>query len=112
MKVIKAFGLDAHFDFSILKEFENSCEYFLFDTKTSDFGGSGKKFNWNILEKYKGNKDYFLSGGVDLNDVFSIKLPPSVLRPFALDVNSKFEIEPGLKDINKLKIVKDELSGK
>ena len=104
-KVIKAFGVGEQFDFSVLKEYENCCSYFLFDTKTNEYGGSGKKFNPEILEKYKGETPFFLSGGID-------SVNTGNLTPFAIDVNSRFEVEPGLKDINKLKILKDELSGK
>jgi len=108
--IIKAFGVDPQFNFSILKEYENSCEYFLFDTKTKEYGGSGKSFDKNILADYKLSKPYFLSGGIG-SDIFS-ELKTIDSRLAVLDVNSKFETEPGLKDINKLKILKDELSGK
>ncbi|MBI4930989.1 MAG: phosphoribosylanthranilate isomerase [Bacteroidetes bacterium] len=105
VRVIKAFGIDDQFDFSILMEYENCCDYFLFDTKSNEYGGSGNRFDRNILKYYKLSKPYFLSGGIDSINV-------GELCPFAIDVNSKFEIEPGLKDSNKLKILKDELSGK
>jgi len=105
IKVIKAFGVDEQFDFSILKQYEPFFEYFLFDTKTELYGGSGQSFDKNILSNYKLSKPYFLSGGIDSANV-------GALNPFAIDVNSKFETEPGLKDINKLKLLKDELSGK
>lgn len=95
IRVIKAFGIDPQFNFSVLNEYAHSCEYFLFDTKTTEYGGSGKKFDQNILNNYK-SKRYFLSGGIDSPNADEIE-------PFAIDVNSKFEIEPGLKDIDKLK---------
>ncbi len=110
VKVIKAFGIDEHFDFSVLAEYENSCDYFLFDTKTDKYGGSGKSFDWSVLTHYKGSKRFFLSGGIGLDQVSG--LSSCVPGPYAVDVNSKFETEPGIKDINKLKKLKDELSGK
>jgi phosphoribosylanthranilate isomerase len=101
--IIKAFGTHEDFDFSLLKEYENNCEYFLFDTKTKEYGGSGKSFDWTILKNYRASKPYFLSGGIGLEEFSSPK--SKVPSAFALDVNSKFEIEPGLKDIEKLKIL-------
>ena len=106
--VIKAFGIDEHFDFSLLNGYEDCCDYFLFDTKTKEYGGSGKSFDKNILKNYKSSKPYFISGGIDSIPVLNTQYP----IPFSIDVNSKFETSPGLKDINKLKILKDELSGK
>ena len=105
VKIIKAFGIDEDFDFNRLKAYESYCEYFLFDTRAHDYGGTGKKFDWKILERYKGKTPFFLSGGIDSAETGNT-------TPFAIDVNSKFEIEPGLKDITKLKKLKDELSGK
>jgi len=110
VNVIKAFGIDDDFDFSVLKQYENCCEYFLFDTKSNEYGGSGKEFDRNILWNYKLSKPYFLSGGISIEEVRSQK--PELRNAFALDVNSKFETKPGFKDLNKLKLLKDELSGK
>lgn len=109
-KIIKAFGIDENFDLLSLRGYENHCEYFLFDTKTPEFGGSGKSFDKSILNKYKLSKPYFLSGGIGMEEIASIGHPVS--KYFAIDVNSKFEIEPGIKDINKLKSLQHELSGK
>ena len=105
VKIIKAFGIDEDFDFDRLKAYEPYCEYFLFDTRSHGYGGTGKKFDWKILDRYKGKTPFFLSGGIDSAETGNT-------NPFAIDVNSKFEIEPGLKDIHKLKKLKDELSGK
>ena len=109
-KIIKAFGIEEEFDFSILNAYEDYCEYFLFDTKSSDYGGTGNGFDKNILWNYELSKPYFLSGGISLEEVRSRK--PEVRSAYALDVNSKFETKPGFKDLNKLKLLKDELSGK
>lgn len=110
VKIIKAFGVNEEFDFFRLNEFKSSVEYFLFDTKTDDHGGSGKKFDWNSLEKYDNEISFFLSGGIDINDIDSI-LQLNKLNIHAIDVNSKFEREPGLKDIIKIKKLRDAIHG-
>jgi len=108
VKIIKAFSVDESFDFSFPNAYKNYCEYFLFDTKTNEYGGSGKTFNRNILMNYKSSKPYFLSGGIDINEILTPNTQYPI--PFAIDVNSKFEIESGLKDINKIKLLKNDLS--
>lgn len=99
LEIIKAFHVDDSFDFNILNGFENCCDYFLFDTKTKDYGGSGMKFSWEILNQYTGNVPFFLSGGINPEDADEIR---KIEHPafYAVDINSKFEIEPGLKNIN------------
>ncbi|MFB6318199.1 phosphoribosylanthranilate isomerase [Saccharicrinis sp. FJH54] len=99
--IIKAFRIDEDFDFKQLKSYELSCDYFLFDTKTSAYGGSGKKFDWNILNRYNNSKPIFLSGGIGPGDE-SVISGLSNLNIYALDLNSKFEIEPGFKDVKQL----------
>ena len=100
--VIKVFSITADFDFESVKPFDSFCDYYLFDTATELRGGSGMKFNWEKLDEYMGNKLFFLSGGIIPTDIEKIKeLSHNKLR--AIDVNSGFEIEPGLKDIPKLK---------
>lgn len=101
--ILKAFGIDEKFDFNSLKYYEQHCDYFLFDTKTKDYGGSGKQFNWEILKNYNNPTPYFISGGIGVNEYKDVKANASLLNYFAIDVNSKFEIEPGLKNIDKLK---------
>lgn len=71
-KIIKVFNVDEKFDFNNIKPFEDFCDYFLFDTKGKGYGGTGKKFNWNILKNYESNKPFFLSGGIDVNDFLSL----------------------------------------
>ncbi len=109
VKVIKAFGVDEKFDFSVLKQYENCSEYFLFDTKSDEYGGTGNNFDRDLLWNYQLPKPYFLSGGIDLPE---IRNPQSAIRKsFALDVNSKFETKPGMKDIHKLKKLFNEVRG-
>jgi phosphoribosylanthranilate isomerase len=112
VQLIKAFGVDEDFDFSTIEKYSPFCDYFLFDTKTAGHGGSGSKFDWAILERYKGQKPFFLSGGIGLEDVAGIRhLTKSGHKMHAIDVNSKFEPAPGLKDIHKLQLLTHELSG-
>ena len=97
IEVIKVFSVDDDFDFQILEAYENVCDYFLFDTKGKLHGGNGFTFNWQILEKYKSTKPLFLSGGIGIEEIAKIKTLN--LPIFAIDVNSKFEMEPGLKNV-------------
>ena len=97
IEVIKVFSVDDDFDFQILETYENVCDYFLFDTKGKLHGGNGFTFNWQILEKYKSKKPLFLSGGIGIEEIAKIKILN--LPIFAIDVNSKFELEPGLKNV-------------
>lgn len=105
-KTIKAFSIDDDFDFNKLEAYKPYCDYFLFDTKGDNYGGTGKKFNWDLLKSYDNEKPLFLSGGISLGDIEEIKSLEG-LNIHAIDINSKFEIAPGLKDINTIKIFKD-----
>lgn len=102
LKVIKVFNVDEKFDFSTTEPYEKSANFFLFDTKTKSHGGSGEKFDWKILEKYEGHIPFFLSGGIGPDDVKIIK---EINHPklTGVDLNSGFEDEPGIKNIEKLK---------
>lgn len=101
-EVIKAFGIGEDFDFEQLEGYEPVVDYFLFDTQTPVHGGSGKVFDWTLLAKYTLDKRYFLSGGIGLEQVGILK-QLSDPRLYAIDVNSRFELEPGLKDVVQLK---------
>lgn len=106
--ISKAFGVDGNFDFEKTKAYEPHCSYFLFDTKTINYGGSGKKFNWEILDKYKGNVPFFIAGGLTLQDVGNLA---DLKHPnfFGVDINSGFEIEPGLKNPEEIKFFKNKI---
>jgi phosphoribosylanthranilate isomerase len=100
--LIKAFGVYPGFDFSTLEAYNEVVDYFLFDTKTSEHGGSGMTFDWTILDQYVGEKMFFLSGGLspeNIDGIFNL----ATKKIHALDLNSKFETEPGLKNIESLK---------
>ena len=100
--IIKAFRITPDFNFATIKPFDNCCDYFLFDTAGALPGGTGMKFDWNKLDEYSGKIPFFLSGGIQQTDAEAIK---SLTYPYfhGIDLNSRFEIEPGLKDIPKLK---------
>jgi phosphoribosylanthranilate isomerase len=107
--IIKVFRIDNNFDFTLLDIF-NTATYFLFDTKTITYGGSGNKFDWSLLKTYKESTPFLLSGGIgpnDVDDILNIEHPNFA----GVDINSKFESAPGIKDknlvlpfINKLKV--------
>lgn len=107
-KVIKAFNIDKDFNFNQLHYYINSCSYFLFDTKGTNYGGNGITFDWSILENYHLNKPYFLSGGIGTENIEEVK---SFLKNdyskncIAIDCNSKLEISPGLKSTKKIKLL-------
>lgn len=99
--VFKAFSVDESFDFVTLEAYSGVCDFFLFDTKGQLPGGTGQKFNWQLLENYKGNVPFFLSGGIgpdDLEAILNFRHP----QLFGIDINSSFEIRPALKDAEKV----------
>jgi phosphoribosylanthranilate isomerase len=96
--VIKAFGVNESIDFLMLKPYLNAVDYFLFDTQSPSYGGTGRAFDWDILRKYPYDKPYFLSGGLGLENLKQLK-ELSDDRLFALDLNSKFETESGIKNV-------------
>lgn len=103
IKIIKVFRVGKEFEnlkFKI-QNLKSDVDYFLFDTDSKAFGGTGKTFNWQILNELEIPKPYFLSGGIspeNSNDIQNLKQ-----QPFALDINSKFETEAGNKDLEKIK---------
>ncbi len=110
IEIIKVFGIKDEFNFELLKPFLQVVDYFLFDTKGKERGGNGYQFDWSILEAYPYEKPFFLSGGIGLKEVVDVqKVLDSDLPMYAIDINSKFEIEPGLKNINDIKIFKNKL---
>jgi phosphoribosylanthranilate isomerase len=106
VEVIKVFSIGKHFDFTLLEPYEAVSDYYLFDTKGKLPGGNGYGFDWKVLENYPYVKPYFLSGGIGLEEVNSLTSflkTPAAKYCYAVDVNSKFEIQPGLKNLLKLK---------
>ena len=108
VEIIKVFSIKDSFDFDVLKPYLETVDYFLFDTKGEEKGGNGVHFDWRVLEKYPFQKPFFLSGGIGLEDVEKLQeILQSNLPIYGLDVNSKFEIEPGKKNIEALKKFKN-----
>jgi phosphoribosylanthranilate isomerase len=101
IKVIKAFRISENTDFSMMMPYVSCCKWFLFDTDAKIPGGSGRKFNWDILKNYKLGHPFFLSGGIDLGDAAKI-LEWHHPALTGVDINSKFETEPGMKDVGKV----------
>jgi len=99
--VIKAFGVSSKEDLLAAQKYYQSVDYLLFDTKTSGFGGSGRKFDWSILNEEEIQKPFLLSGGIDLDVLDEIKTL-KIKNLVGVDLNSRFEILPTLKDIEKL----------
>ena len=99
--VIKVISIGKSLDVSLMKQYSEACDYFLFDTAGEYKGGNGEKFNWRLLNEYTLDKPYFLSGGIapeDAETIRSIKDP----KFFGIDINSRFEVKPGIKDIKKI----------
>ena len=103
-KVIKAFRIDENFKMSETEIYSNHCKYYLFDTLTKSYGGSGEKFNWDVLLNYNHKKEFILSGGISLESTKEIaNIKKKLPKLIGIDINSKFEIIPGLKNTEKIK---------
>lgn len=114
ISVIKAFRLRDDDDVLWkIKDYQDIVDMFLFDTAGAEYGGTGKRFNWDILLSLNINKPFFLSGGIGPTDIDALKsfsTSPVAKDLFAIDVNSQFEITPGLKDMTRVKPFIQELS--
>ena len=102
IKIIKAISVSSAEDIKKYKEYVGAADLFLFDTKCKTVGGSGEQFDWQVLQAYDGDMPFLLSGGIGPDDAERIK---NFHHPkcIGIDLNSKFEIEPALKDVEKLK---------
>ena len=110
VEIIKAFSIDENFNFDILKKYDLCSDYFLFDTKGKSPGGNGISFDWEILRNYKYEKKIFLSGGIGVDSINDIKKLKNFDLPlFCIDINSKFELNPGKKNIELIKSFKNNL---
>ncbi len=101
-EIIKAFGVQPDFSFAETKAFEAQVDFFLFDTKTPGYGGSGKQFDWSLLSNYQGEAPFLLSGGLHpnaLEEIQNLRHPQMI----GLDLNSGFEIAPANKDVDLLR---------
>ena len=107
-KLIKVFSVTDELPIVSMQAYSPYVDYFLFDTKTPAYGGSGQKFDWGILKDYDLEKPFFLSGGIELDDLDAIR-QLGMKQLYAIDVNSRFELAPAVKDIKKIKALKDKL---
>jgi phosphoribosylanthranilate isomerase len=114
ISVVKAFRVSESDNIQWrIQEYMSVCDMFLFDTEGAGYGGTGKKFNWDKLKNVQVGKPYFLSGGIEAADAQKLKdfaAQPEAKALFAVDINSKFEINPGVKDLEKVKAFIQELS--
>jgi phosphoribosylanthranilate isomerase len=111
--VIKVFrlGEDDPIDW-LIRPYQDYCDMFLFDTEGAGWGGTGKKFNWNLLKPAHIDKLFFLSGGIEPADVDKLKAfakEPVARKMSSIDINSKFELSPGVKDLKKIRAMLDGL---
>ena len=107
VEIIKAFSIDENFNFNVLEKYELCSDYFLFDTKGKSPGGNGISFDWEILRNYKYEKKFFLSGGISIESINAIKKIKKLSLPlFCVDINSRFELNPGKKNIELIKSFK------
>lgn len=103
LEIFKVFSVGASFSWGNLSEYLPYVDYFLFDTFTKDYGGSGKVFDWGILKDYPYEKPFLLSGGIDISMINEIKnLKQTVSQLAGVDINSRFETTPGIKDVEKV----------
>ena len=101
-EVIKTISVKDKSSFEMAGLYRDACDLFLFDTHSENYGGTGKTFDWQWLEAYKLDKPFYLSGGISLENIEEIKkIKHGKLT--GIDINSKFEIRPGIKDIEKIK---------
>ncbi len=109
LNIWKAFAIDDNFDFSSLANYD-SIDAILFDTKGKYYGGNGIKFNWKLLEEYNLDKDIILSGGISEDDVPELlDICKKIKQIKTVDINSRFETEPGLKDTKLVRKFYEEL---
>lgn len=111
IKVIKSFRImDSEINIDwLVREYEEVCDYYLFDKASAGlYGGTGQKFDWNILGKFTIGKPFFLSGGISVNDAANLKKFQHTFF-YGVDVNSRFEIEPGIKDIKQIEVFAKQL---
>ena len=111
--VIKAFRLSDNDPIDwMVRPYHDSADMYMFDTMGAGYGGTGKKFDWNVLKEASVDKLFFLSGGIEPGDEENIKTfmkEPVAQKLFSIDINSKFEIAPGVKDMRKVRSLVEKL---
>lgn len=109
--VIKVFSVDDEMDFTVTEAYEQVVDFFLFDTKGKLYGGNARTFDWNVLTRYGQKIPFFLSGGITPDNVEDIQSVAS-LNLQAIDVNSGVELQPALKDVQKIRTIQSILHSK
>jgi len=113
VSVVKAFRLSDNDSVQwMIRPFMDVCDMFMFDTMGAGYGGTGKKFDWNMLQGQTIGKPFFLSGGIEPGDEEKLKSftsEPVAKALFAVDINSKFELAPGIKELDKVRVFADNL---
>ena len=113
VSVVKAFRLSDNDSVQwMIRPFMDVCDMFMFDTMGAGYGGTGKKFDWNMLQGQTIGKPFFLSGGIEPGDEEKLKsftAEPVAKALFAIDINSKFELAPGIKELDKVRVFADNL---
>jgi phosphoribosylanthranilate isomerase len=106
VSVVKAFRLSDGDNIEwMIRPYMDVCDMFMFDTMGAGYGGTGKKFDWTILKDVVVGKPFFLSGGIETGDVEKLRSfsqEPVAKALFAIDINSRFETTPGVKDLDKV----------
>ena len=102
LRLVKAFGITADRPFPDTSEYEEACDYFLFDTRCTTIGGSGMVFDWDMMRQYHGKRPFLLSGGIGEEHIEALK---SFSHPMfaGVDLNSRFEDSPAIKNVERLK---------
>lgn len=109
LKIIKAFSISRPKDLNTVNDYERACELFVFDTKCNQYGGSGNQFDWSILHTYHGQTPFLLSGGINMYSANALKeFKHKLLAGY--DLNSRFEVQPGKKDPERLQAFFNELN--
>ena len=111
LKLIKAISVSGHDDIATYKTYEGLVDYFLFDTKCPSVGGSGQQFDWSVLSAYDGSTPFLLSGGIGPDDAERVKAFHHS-KCIRIDLNSRFELSPGLKDVAALRKFLNEIHRK
>jgi len=109
LHVIKAFNIATEDDLLQTRPYEGIVDYFLFDTKGKSVGGNGEKFDWSVLSSYDGSTPFLLSGGIGPDDAERLRASHHE-KCVGIDLNSRFEIAPGLKDVDALRKFLNELN--
>lgn len=101
LRLIKAFSIKQADDLNNVPAYDGLCDFYLFDTRTSGYGGSGEQFDWNLLQRYDGTTPFLLSGGIGPDSVQALR-EFSHPRLAGIDLNSRFETAPGIKDAKRI----------